>query len=123
MNILELYLGRKEEGLSFESDLEALNSAERASDIEGLTGPAERESDLLVRLSSSCPAANVVMDSQRWSRIAAIQQGNCTIFSPDEVAGELPFDPTKVAVQITYYWDLDACQWDLAWVATWPYED
>ncbi len=92
------------------------------------TGKASCEtdsySDLLDRVVESCPDANVVLESQQWSRLAAIQLGNCTIYEPSELASdELPFDPSEVAVQVAYYYDRKAEEWDLAWVATWPYEE
>lgn len=77
--------------------------------------------DRLETVVSSCPEANVVQESQQWSRIAAVQQGNCTLYEPEDVSGDiLPFDPSEVAVQITYAWNGEA--FDLAWVATWPHE-
>ena len=78
--------------------------------------------DRLDRLVESCPEASVVMESQEWSRLAAIQMGNCTIYEPSEVeAEELPFNPTEVAAQITYCWRGE--KFDLAWIATWTYEE
>lgn len=76
-------------------------------------------SDLLDRVVSSCPEANVVPESQQWSRIAAIQTG-ATIFDSEELKGEgLPFNPREVGgVQVTYYRNVE--RWDLAWVAVWP---
>ncbi len=80
-------------------------------------------SPLLDRIVCSCPDANIVLESQQYSRVAAIQQGNCSIWEPAEVAGEeLPFNPEEVGVQITYLLDRRENRWDLAWVATWPYE-
>lgn len=86
-------------------------------------GVIDDYSELLGKMAESCPEANVVCESQQYSRIAAIQQGNCTIYEPEDLAGEeLPFNPEEVGVQITYFWDRKAEQWELAWVATWPYE-
>ena len=79
-------------------------------------------SDLLDRMVSSCPDANVVLESQQWSRIAAIQSG-ATIYSRDEVSGEtLPFYPSDCHVQVAYYWDRSNEQWDVAFVATFENE-
>jgi hypothetical protein len=76
--------------------------------------------EALDRIVASCPEANIVLESQQWSRMAAIQQGECTIYEPGEQGDTLPFDPTEVAVQITYFWNGEA--FDLAWVATWPFD-
>ncbi len=80
-------------------------------------------SELLESIVTACPDANVVRESQQWSKFAAIDQGDCTIYDADELTGEtLPFDPSEVAVQVTYYYDTAESQWDLAWVATWPWD-
>jgi hypothetical protein len=93
----------------------------QTSETEGYVDPY---SDLLAKVADSCPDANLALESQLYSKLSAIQQGNCTIYGREAFAGEdLPFDPSAVAVQITYDWDRQAEQWDLAWVATWPYED
>lgn len=93
----------------------------QTSETEGVV---EAYSDLLDRIVSSIPSANVVLESRQWSRLAAIQLGDCTIYNPEEVKGEdLPFNPFEVAVQITYFWDTAEHRWDLAWVATWPYTE
>jgi hypothetical protein len=76
--------------------------------------------DRLDRIAGSCPDANIVQGSLAWSRLSAIQAGDCTIHERAELDGEtLPFDPSTVAVQITYQWD--GVAFDLAWVAIWPY--
>ena len=81
-------------------------------------------SDLLRAVVSSCPDATVVLESQQWSKVAAIELGDCTIYEAEVFAGGvIPFDPTEVAVQITYYLNRDTGEWDLAWVATWPFAD
>jgi hypothetical protein len=92
----------------------------QTSEAEGVVDPY---TDLLDCVVDSCPGANLVLESQQWSRLAAIQQGGCTIYEPSELAGdELPFAPDNVSVQIAYFLNRDNV-WDLAWVAVWPIED
>lgn len=85
-------------------------------------GTIDAYSDRLDRVVASCPEANVVLESQQWSQLAAIQIGG-TIFEADQFVGDsLPFDPSDIAVQVAYFWDRKNEQWDLAWVATFPWE-
>jgi len=82
-------------------------------------------SDRLDRVVESCPEANVVRESQQWSRLAAYQcpDGAAAIYDADKFDGdELPFNPQETSQWVAYCWDRENDCWDLAWVAVWEQE-
>jgi hypothetical protein len=80
---------------------------------------SEQLAEAVDSLSSIQP--NVVLESQQWSKLAAIQTG-ATIYTPEAWAVETETgNPCDLGgAWVVYYWDRHANQWDLAWVATWP---
>lgn len=67
---------------------------------------------------------NVVLESEQWSKLAAIQTGGgVEVYSAEQWEEQDSVDCDLGGAWIAYSWNREEEAWDLAFVATWPASD